>query len=706
MRTDRFVAAALVAVLSMATLPGAKAPAGVDEARMRAADRGGEWLSPSRTYSEQRFSPLKRINGETIGKLGLAWYGDIDSERGQEATPIVVDGVLYVTTAWSMLKAYDAKTGAKLWEYDPGIDRAVGQIACCDVVNRGVAAWGGKVYLGALDGRLIALDGKTGKVAWSVVTVDQSKPYTITGAPRIIRGKVIIGNGGAEYDARGYVTAYDANNGKQLWRFFTVPGNPANGFETPELKKAADTWKGEWWKLGGGGTVWDGMAYDPQSDLLYIGVGNGTPWNQRFRSPGGGDNLFLSSIVALDPDTGKYRWHYQTTPGETWDYTAAQPIMVATLPIGGKSRRVVMQAPKNGFFYVLDARSGKLLSAEKFAPVNWAERVDLKTGRPVENINARYDKTGKPFIVSPGPLGAHNWHPWSFNPQTGLVYLPVTENNAGYDNAAEMKVNAKAYNTGVNAASAMALYNAPGAPPRGIVKSYLQAWDPVKQKEAWRVDNAVFGSSGTLSTAGDLVFSGNHAGDFAAYDARTGTKLWSHATQARIVAAPATYEIDGEQYVAVLVGARGLPGTQKRTSNVSANNSRLLVYKLGAAAALPTAEVQLAQAGTIQRVLNPPLLTGTNEQVIDGQASYARLCSGCHGGGAVADKSIPDLRYSTTINTLAAWNNVVIDGSRASKGMASFKNLLAPGESETIWHYVVSQANKDKAAEEAARKRG
>jgi PQQ-dependent dehydrogenase (methanol/ethanol family) len=686
------------ALLSVWLAGAAPATRGVDDARLRAADRNGEWIAAGRTYSEQRFSPLTRINADTIGGLGLAWYGDLDTDRGQEATPIVVDGVLYVTTAWSMLKAYDARTGEKLWEYDPKVDKAVGQIACCDVVNRGVAAWKGKIYLGALDGRLIALDARTGREAWSVQTTDTSKPYTITGVPRVIRGKVIIGNGGAEYDARGFVTAYDAESGKQLWRFYTVPGDPAKGFETPELRRAAATWKGQWWALGGGGTVWDGMAYDVESGLLYIGVGNGTPWNQKFRSPGGGDNLFLSSIVALDPDTGKYRWHYQTTPGETWDYTATQPLMVATVPVNGRPRRVVMQAPKNGFFYVLDARSGKLLSAEKFAAVDWAERIDLKTGRPVENPAARYDKTGRPAIVAPGPLGAHNWHPWSYSPRTGFVYLPVTENNAGYDNVTEMKVNARAYNTGVNAASAMTLYANPGAPPRGPVRSYLQAWNPAIQKEAWRVDNAAYGASGVLATAGDLVFSGDHAGAFAAYDAKTGRRLWSHATQAKIVAAPATYELDGEQYVAILVGARGLPGAQARTSASSANNSRILVYKLGGAARLPTAAFQTAEGSTTQRTLNPPLLTGTNEQVIDGQSSYARLCSGCHGAGAVADKSLPDLRYSTTLNTLSAWNAVVVDGARADKGMASFKSLLAPGESETIWHYVVSQANKDKAA--------
>ena len=305
--------------------------------------------------------------------------------------------------------------------------------------------------------------------------------------------------------------------------------------------------------------------------------------------------------------------------------------------------------------------------------------------------------------MSPGPLGAHNWHPWSYSPRTGLVYLPVTENNAGYDNVAEFKVYARAYNTAVNAAAAAPLYDAPGAPPRGTVKSYLQAWNPVTQKEAWRVPNTTFGATGVMATASDIVFSGNHDGEFAAYDARTGEKLWSSPTQAKVVAAPSTYMIGGEQYVAILVGARGLPGAQVRTSAVSANNSRILVYKLGGTARLPSDKA--GPASTISNTLNPPLLTGTNEQVIDGSASYARICAGCHGANAVADKSIPDLRYSTTLRSWEDWNDIVTRGERAAKGMASFRDILTPGESETILHYVISQANKDKATEEAARRR-
>ena len=345
----------------MVTAANGGAGSVVDAARIQAAN-AMDWLSYGRTYDEQRFSPLDRINQGNIGTLGLAWYADMDTARGQEATPLVIDGKIYITTAWSKAKAYDAVSGKLLWEFDPKVPGETAVKACCDVVNRGMAAWGDKLYLGTLDGRLIALDRATGKQVWSTVTVDQTKAYTITGAPRVINGLVLIGNGGAEMGVRGYITAYDAQTGKQAWRFYTVPDQPGKNTEE-YLKKAESTWHGEWWKLGGGGTVWDSMAYDPATDLLYIGVGNGSPWNQSYRSPGGGDNLYLSSVVAIRAKTGQYVWHFQETPGETWDFTASQHIMLADLTIGGKPRKVLMQAPKNGYFYVLDRATGAFISA-------------------------------------------------------------------------------------------------------------------------------------------------------------------------------------------------------------------------------------------------------------------------------------------------------------------------------------------------------
>jgi len=679
--------------------------AAVDAKRLINADKEpGAWMAAGRDYREQRFSPLNQINDSNVKSLGLAWYGDIDTERGQESTPVVVDGVMYLTTAWSMVKAYDIKTGKALWEYDPKVDKAKGADACCDVVNRGVAAWKGKIYLGALDGRLIALDGKTGKEVWSVQTTDTSLPYTITAAPRIVKGKVIIGNGGAEYRVRGYITAYDAETGKQEWRWWTIPGDPSKPFEQPELKEAAKTWKGDaYWKIGGGGTVWDGMAYDPELDTLYIGTGNGNPWNQAIRSPGGGDNLYLSSIVAIDPNTGTYKWHYQTTPGETWDYTATQPIMVADLDYDGKKRRVVMQAPKNGFFYVLDARTGELLNANKFAPLTWATHVDMKTGRPVEVPEARFDKTGKAVIVAPSALGMHNWHPMSFSPLTGLVYLPVTVAPSTYAPVKEFKLNLQGWNTGIgfSAGPGETPVVAMGEAPKQ--DSYLLAWDPVEGKEVWRVQNDVYGATGTMATAGNLVFAGNHKGEFVAYNATTGEKLWSAPTGARVVAAPSSFMVDGVQHVAILVGARGLPPGGKRTSAVSANNSRVLVFKAGGAATLP-ADMPSNASVPAAATIDPPLLTADNETVASGEGLFDTNCAVCHGrrtvpaAGAVA----PDLRYSALLKDKKSWDSAVREGDRAQRGMPGFGTILTQEQTDAIFHYVIKRANDEKAAQAAA----
>jgi PQQ-dependent dehydrogenase (methanol/ethanol family) len=348
----------LLLLLASDALTGVQA--GVDRARVVDADaEPGSWLTHGRNYAEDRESPLAIITRDNVARLGLAWYYDTGTKRGLEASLLVIDGVMYTTTSWSRVIAIDAKTGELLWQFDPQVPREWGTHACCDVVNRGVAAWGNSVYVGTIDGRLIALDNATGDIRWSVSTIDNSRPYTITGAPRAINGKIVIGNGGAEYGVRGYVSAYDAGTGDMVWRFYTVPGDPALPPESPAMEMAAETWTGDvYWQVGGGGTVWDSMAFDPELDLLYIGVGNGSPWNRWVRSPGGGDNLFLSSIVALDANTGAYRWHYQTTPADTWDYTATQHIILADLEIDNRLRKVLMQAPKNGFFYVIDRTNG------------------------------------------------------------------------------------------------------------------------------------------------------------------------------------------------------------------------------------------------------------------------------------------------------------------------------------------------------------
>ncbi|HEX5008192.1 MAG TPA: PQQ-binding-like beta-propeller repeat protein, partial [Hyphomonadaceae bacterium] len=489
------------------------------------------------------------------------------------------------------------------------------------------------------------------------------------------------------------------------WRWYSVPGDPSKPQEQAELTNIAlPTWKGEWWKLGGGGTLWDGMAYDPELDTIYVGTGNGTPWNQSIRSPGGGDNLFLSSIVALDPNTGKYKWHYQTTPGETWDYTATQPIMVAELNYPTGKRKVVMQAPKNGFFYVLDAKTGELLNANKFAPLTWATHVDMKTGRPVEIPEARFEVTGKPAIVAPAALGMHNWHPMAFSPETGLVYLPVTVSSSVYATPEKFEVNLKGWNTGIgfNATSGVTPVAAGGAaPPRD---SFIVAWDPTTGTEKWRIQNDVYGATGVVVTSGNLLFSGNHKGEFVAYDARNGKRLWSVPTQARVVAAPATYTVDGQQQVAILVGARGLPDGQKRTVGVSANNSRVLVYKLGGTATLPTEMKASAAAAGVK--INPPLLTANNETVAAGELAFGANCAVCHGPTAVpaAGSIAPDLRYSGLLPFPQQWNGAVREGDRAQRGMPGFKASLTQEQTDSILAYVIKRANDEKAAQEAAAK--
>ncbi|MEO6187064.1 MAG: PQQ-dependent dehydrogenase, methanol/ethanol family [Steroidobacteraceae bacterium] len=667
--------------------------ANVDAARIIDADaEPGSWMSHGRTYSEQRYSQLDQINTANVGKLGLAWFADQDTNRGQEATPIMVDGVLYITTAWSKVRAYDAKSGKQLWAFDPEVPGQFGVNACCDVVNRGVAVWKGKVFVGTIDGRLIALDSATGAKIWDVVTVDQTKPYTITGAPRVVKGKVLIGNGGAELGVRGYVTAFDPDSGKQLWRFYTVPGNPKEGFEQPILEEVAKTWSGEWWKMGGGGTVWDSMSYDPGLDLLYIGVGNGSPWNRKLRSEGKGDNLFLSSIVALKPDTGEYVWHYQSTPGESWDHTATQQIIIADLTIDGQKRHVLMQAPKNGFFYVIDAATGKLISAKNVTDVAWATHVDLATGRPVETKEARYEMTGKPFLSKQNPNGAHTWHSMAFSPQTGLVYLPVHGTPFIYGAPKSFGLRPMTQNVGADFSG-----NAVLDPKKVLDETYgrLIAWDPVNQKEVWRVERGGQANGGALATAGGLVFQGTGSGQFTALDAKNGKELWSAPTQTGIIAAPITYSIDGIQYVAIMAGSGGswalIGGDTNMKGYVQHNISRLLVYKLDGAAQLPPApEVKPLP-------MNPPAALAA-DLAAKGGGLYDAYCANCHGPGAIQVGILPDLRRTPYLQTDEAFDSVVLGGARQAHGMANYTSVLKPEDVHAIRAFVVLRANQDKPA--------
>ena len=673
------------------TTSQARSAADVDGARIMNADQEPHnWMAHGRTYDEQRHSRLNDITRDNVAELGLAWYHDFETRRGMEATPIVLDGVMYVTGSWSRVYAFRAATGELLWEHDPQVPPEWAINLCCDVVNRGVAVWKGRVYVGTLDGRLIALDAQDGQPEWSVQTTPTDKPYSITGAPRIVKGKVMIGNGGAELGVRGYLSAYDAATGDMVWRFYTTPGDPSLPFESPALAMAAETWKGgEWWKIGGGGTVWDSMAYDPELDLLYFGVGNGSPWSRELRSPGGGDNLFLSSIVAVRPDTGEYVWHYQTTPGDSWDYTATQHMILAELEIDGRQRKVIMQAPKNGFFYVLDRETGAFISAQAFTDVTWAAHVDQGTGRPVINPEARYG-TDKPFISMPGPAGGHTWQPMSYNPDTGLVYFPVMSTGYPLMLDADFEYRAFGWNTGIDAlVTALPEDEAQRAAIKASLKGSLVAWDPVRQTPAWQVEHPNIWNGGVVSTASNLVFQGNGAGYFNAYSADAGEPLWSFFVQTGVIAAPVSYAVDGQQYIAVVAGSGGtvplvIGGLLQDAPEQ--NVSRLLVFGLGGKKQLPPLDV-------VQRDLDPPPLDATPATVQRGKRLYHQYCVGCHGDSAIGGGVLPDLRYTQLHD---AWDAIVLEGTLSSRGMVAFAPVLSKADSGAIQSYVISRAHADK----------
>ncbi len=671
--------------------------AAVDTDRIKSASGGEEWLTYGGTYDEQRHSRLTAIDTSNVGSLGVAWTYDLATNRGVESTPIVVDGVMYVTSAWSIVYALDAKTGAELWVHDPEADKAVGVNACCDVVNRGVAVYNGKVYVGVIDGRLQALDAKTGGLVWETVTVDQSLPYTITGAPRVVNGKVLIGNGGAELGVRGYITAYDTESGDQVWRFYTVPNpikQPDGEASDSAFEKVGNvTWgdTGAWTTDGGGGTVWDSIVYDDVNDQIIFGVGNGSPWNRTFRDPSGGDNLFLSSIVAVDASTGEYKWHFQTTPGDNWDYTATQTIILADLPLGenGAPRRVAMQAPKNGFFYVIDARTGEFLSGDAFGPMNWATGLDAN-GRPIEVPDARYGTV--PYTQLPGPLGAHNWQPMAYNPDLGLAYIPAQEIPQAYVEDPRFQSKATGWNTGADFSAGVP----PIAPPevakflRSTLKGRLIAWDPVARKARWTVEHGNAWNGGVLSTAGGLVFQGKLSGDFVAYDAATGDKLWSQNVKSGAASGPGTYMIDGEQYVTITTGwgsAFALVAGYGYDETVRSTVGKVVTFKLGG-----TAEIADADLPAIERTPKAEAF-GTEAMLEQGTIAYSRNCMVCHGALAESSGVLPDLRWSSITGNTEAFKGVVIDGNLAANGMVSFAEYLTPDDVEAIRAYVLAQAH-------------
>ncbi|MGH9738237.1 MAG: PQQ-dependent dehydrogenase, methanol/ethanol family [Candidatus Acidiferrales bacterium] len=673
----------------------ARRPAAVDAARLSTADKNdpADWLSNGRTYSEQRFSPPKQITNKNVGQLKPAWQFVLNTSRGQEGTPLVVDGVMYVSTAWSEVYALDARTGRKLWYYDPKVPRDWSLNSCCGPINRGIAAWKGKVFVGTLNGHLVALDARTGKPVWDSFTFPSDVEYTsagtpvpqyvMSGAPRVVKGLVIVGAGGGDQGVRGFVSAYDAETGKLVWRFYTVPGDPSKAFENPALKMAAKTWDGD---AGGGGAVWDGISYDPELDLLYFGTGNPAK-GLHGKSD---DRLFGDSIVAVRPETGEYVWHYQEVPDDVWDYDSTSQLILADIKIGGQARKVIIHAPKDGFVYVIDRATGKLISAKPLFPkVDWATSIDRTTGRPIENPAARRGtENGNPFIVMPGPLGGHSWQAMSYSPLTGFVYIPVMEmpNIFVVEPIAEKEV----------------AQNSKGAEPEwkyqdqviAKVKSYysahLSAWNPVTQREVWHANLKGLWHGGTLATAGNLVFQGTSTGEFSAYQADTGKRLWSISVQTAIIAPPISYKVGADQYVAVAVGWGGSLGLLKgpigMQNHVPNNLPRVISFKLNGNYSLPP-----VPAPTKPR-LNPPPDTASASQVAYGRRQYGS-CLRCHGYWGISAGDVPDLRYSPMVYDRSLLQQVVKGGLLRSGGMPMFGKELSDQQLDAIRAYIIHQAN-------------
>ncbi len=665
------------------------------------------WLSHGRDYNEQRYSPLDQINKQTISKLELEWSLDMGTTRGLEATPIIDNGIMFVSSTWSVVHAIDAKTGKELWVYDPNVPRSWARKVCCDVVNRGVAVWEGQVYFGTIDGRLISLDAVTGEKTWEINTlIDTSKDYTITGAPRIANGKVFIGNGGADMGGvRGYVSAYNVKNGNLEWRFFTVPGDPSLPFEHPEMEMAAETWNGQWWVMGGGGTVWNSIVYDPEFNQVYLGTGNGSPWNQQIRSPGGGDNLFLSSIVALNADTGRMNWYYQTTPMERWDYTATQDIMLTELEVDGAERKVLMQAPKNGFFYVLDRKTGELLRANNYVETNWATHVDLKTGRPVLNTNKDYYK--KAVWILPGTYGGHGWQAMSYDPKQKLVFIPTMEIAAihkvkkSFSKTGLFKMQPQTVNTGTEFNlfdTVPDMADGESIPP---ITGELKAFDPITGKTKWSVKHEQFWNGGPLTTAGSLVFQGNGSGFFEAYNVENGERVWSKNVRIGIMAPPVTFMIDGEQYISILAGDGGASNflgdnfgewKGKLASIKYGNFGKLLTFKLNGKSKIeeiPEKNLNIPEQ---------PIINTSLENIKAGQDIYANYCAICHGSG-VHGKTISDLRYMSS-NTHEYFNEIVLNGMLEENGMKGFSDLLSDKNVFEVYSYIVDVATKERLAQQ------
>ena len=647
---------------------------------------GAEWYNVNGDSDETGYSRLDQITAANAGGLGLAWYLDLPGEASLEASPIEVGEEIYFTGSYATVYAVDARSGQLAWKFEPKTwEHNPAKMNYSFAANRGAAYDNGKIFSAALDGRLFALEAKTGRLIWSTETTDPNGGQTVTGAPRVFNGKVIIGQAGADFGMRGYVTAYDQETGKQVWRFYVVPGSPDTNKGDPAMEAAAKTWNGEFWKkTGGGGGPWDSITFDAELNRIYVGTANASPYDPEARSPAGGDNLYTASIVALDANTGKYVWHYQVNPRDSWDYDCTQQMTLATLVIHGKHRKVLLQAPKNGFFYVLDRRSGKPISAERLGKVTWADHIDLKTGRPAENPNIRYE-TGE-SVIYPFNSGLHSWMRMAYSPATGLVYIPTMQMATRFHRGEPRDDDFNVF--GLNVASV-------GGNP-GDGKGTLVAWDPVARKARWHVPLDTLWNGGVVSTAGNVVFQGTADGWFSAYDARTGARLWHQNVGMGIIAAPMTYSVSGKQYVAVLAGYGGSAAVLSDIMNVGwkyTGPRRLVTFALDSKAVLPPSEpptLQVNARDNPAEVLDP-------RQIAVGKAMIM-ACAACHGRNMVgAGGPAPDLRESNIPLDPEAFWSVVHDGSLIARGMPRF-GIFGKPEIDAIRQYIRARARAELAA--------
>ncbi len=698
--------------------PGAAQPpppgaADVNAERL-AAGEPDQWLTSGRDANGTYYSPLQDINAGNVGKLGFAWDYRLGTSRGQESTPLVIDGVMYATSNFGRVYALDAASGEELWKYDPHIDGQWARYACCDAVNRGLVAFDGRLFVGALDGWLHALDARTGRRIWKVDTLigrSERKPYTLTGAPLLAGDLIIVGNGGADFaGARGYVSAYDRKSGAFRWRFFTVPRNPAEGpQDQPHLLAAVKTWDPRHrWDAGSGGTAWDGMAYDPKLRLVYIGTANPAPYNMRLGGRHGGDELYAASIIAIHADDGSMAWYYQTTPGDRWDYDSTQKLILADIDLNGRRRQVVMQAAKNGFYYVLDRASGELVSAHNFAFVNWTRGIDAATGRPIADPRADYGRG--PALVFPSEGGAHSWQPMAYDPGRGLAFIPVieagnviletSERRAGL---VEGQFTTPAFPTELwNPKSMRSLYGE--LPPigrlaRGIAthigsRGFLRAWSVAQHRVVWEAQTATGWDGGVLATGGALVFQGDANGNLIAYAADTGERLAAIAMGSSVMAAPMTYRVNGTQYIAVVAGyggggvIQGAPLDPASAAYRYGNDGRIIALKIGGPSP------PLPAVRTDPPLPEPPARPADAAQIAAGEVLYNRFCSRCH---VMGRGILPDLRRLTPA-THALFDSIVLGGAYTIKGMARFDDVLSPADAQAVHAYLIDQAWRLKRA--------